>query len=167
MKNNTKLLNYYFYFNAIAFGFLIIPKTAYASGMEGFGYLIAALFILIAAICGFILKCLFDVPAKERGVLKELSFFIMIAEFFSMIVALIVGRSIEISIEPVFQINMLYFSFPIYFILATFFNLFLYQKKNEKYLKTLSNVANIANALMSSIFTPIISSGLGILAASQ
>ena len=167
MKNKIVILEYHLNSIAIVFCFLFIPKNAYASGMEGIGYLIGGFFIFIAAICGSYIKRLFDLPAKERGVLKELSFLVMIAEFFIMIFSLIIVRFLEIKIEPEFKINMLYFSVPIYFILAIFPNLLLYQKENEKYLKTLSNATNVGNAFMSSIFTPIISSAMAITAAYQ
>ena len=154
---NKNIKNKIYSYFIIAVTIIIFnPKSAHASGMEGIGYLIFAFFIFIGVVAGSFIKRILHLPAEERGILKELIFLAMIAEFAFMMIALIIGSALVNIIGNIYNINVLYFSIPIYFILAIFPNLLFFIKENQKLKEVMSKASNILNATIISSFTPAV-----------
>ncbi|WP_155319243.1 hypothetical protein [Desulfosarcina alkanivorans] len=140
---------------------LMSPVSAYASGMEGFGFLLVLFIAFVSTIPGAIIKNVLSHYMKKREDFKNIVPLVMVAESIIMVISSLLGSALVAGFEsshyrPIF----LYPAIPIHIMLATFPNLFLLKEGKQKFSKIFSKFENIINAVMFSIFTPAVFAAL-------
>lgn len=157
MNDKNKIYHYRLYCTTIVAVFLFRPLPLYAhtgGSLGGFGFIIFSFFFIFSAFLSSLFKRILYVPAKERGIIKDLSTYIMIGESACIISLFIIAAILESILDFSSGESILIIFAVIYFILAILINSFLFKKENQKYFDTIKSVPNFLNATLISLFSP-------------
>lgn len=129
--------------------FIFCPRLAYASGMEGFGYIILLFVFFVAAVPGAILKHLLPLPGKG----SRMVFKVMLAEAILLTASSLIA-SMLVEASP----NYPMFLPPatlIYSVCAILPNVFLLRENKHRFIEALLQPENIVYAILLGLPTAI------------
>jgi hypothetical protein len=135
---------------------LFPPNFAFASGMEGIGYILVIFIWIFSATPGAIVKYSLFRPKNRRGILIIKVLITMTMEAIFIAISVVVGLKLAFATgtsgsEPTF----LYFAIPIYMLFAIFPNLLLSKDKNAQFLKAMVDPNQFLKAFFISAVTPL------------
>jgi hypothetical protein len=143
-------------FILITLAALFFPNLAFASGMEGIGYILVIFIWVLSVTPGAIVKYSLFRPKNSRGILIIKVLITMTMEAIFIAISVVVGLKLAFASgsagnEPTF----LYFAIPIYMMFAIFPNLLLSKDKNAQFLKAIIDPNQFLKAVIISAVTPL------------